>query len=399
MKVAILGSVTTKIPPDGQAAIERLAYQQALGLAQRGHTVLLFALRGSHVEHPSVTLIEVGEGDVRSGAGEGELISKHAFDNVILEQDPAKPDEARGSQMRFYRPSASRITTPEEPYGISYKLRLEIVNLAHVLDQLDVHKDEYEVILNNIRGEAVLLGTAVRLHKPFYHILHLPIFPQLSYLFKKYQTKLISISNAQQRANPGLSYAGTVYNAVDTNEFAFHATPEDYVLYLGSIGRNKNPHEAIVAAKQSGVRIKIGGRIKDQAYYEEKIAPHIDNDQVQWVGERTVSEVVKLYQNARAFLFPTLWEEPFGLVLIEAMSCGTPVIAYPNGAIPEIVEDGRNGYLVQNVSEMAQKVKEIDKIDRAACRVSVEVKFSLEKMIEGYEALLRRTRSKQKRSY
>jgi glycosyltransferase involved in cell wall biosynthesis len=353
MRIALLGSVTSVIPPAGQAAIERLVYEQAMGLAERGHKILLFAPTGSSVQHENITLVSVADNVLLSGTGkEGKI-----------------PEE--------------------ELYGASYKLRLEVANVARVIDELVKRKDQYDVILNNLRSEAVLWSMASYLKKPLYHIMHLPLFSELSDLATKHAIRLISISDAQRKAYPDLPYAATVYNAVDTNEFTFNVTPDNYVLYLGSIGRNKNPKDAILAAKAAGVPMKIGGRIKDQAYYDTEITPLIDGTLVSWVGELHPQEVVSLYQHAKAFLFPTLWEEPFGLVLIEAMSCGTPVIAYPNGAIPEIVEDGKNGYIAHSVSEMTKKLKIIDLIDRTVCRKTVEEKFSTEKMIDGYEKVLK----------
>lgn len=355
MRIALLGSVTSVIPPTGQAAIERLVYAQALGLASRGHSVLLFSPAGSSVSHENITLVPVADKVMLTGVGKEGKISE------------------------------------EETYGASYKLRLEVANIARVLDELVVRKDAYDVILNNLRSEAVVWSMASYLNKPLYHIMHLPLFPELSALVKTHGVRLLSISNAQRKAFPDLPYAATVYNGVDTNEFGFEPTSENYVLYLGSIGRNKNPKDAILAAKAAGVPMKIGGRIKDQAYFDTEIKPLIDGRQITWVGELHPKDIVALYQKAKAFLFPTLWEEPFGLVLIEAMSCGTPVIAYPNGAIPEIVEDGKNGYLAHSTDEMVAKIKMIDSIDRASCRKTVEDKFSIGKMIDGYEAILKGT--------
>ncbi len=352
MRIAIVGSVSALVPPLGQAAIERLVYAQAIGLAERGHAILLFAPDGSTIQHKNITFVPVAKTTVLSGEGkEG---------------------------------------APTGVYGASYKLRLEVVNVTHVVDELIARKDQYDIIFNNVRAEAIVWSVANQLHKPLYHIMHLPIFPELEELAIKYETNIISISNAQQAANPTVTFAGTVYNAVDTNEFIFHEKSDDYVLYLGSIGANKNPKDAILAAKEAGVPIHIGGRIKDRAYYEEEILPFIDEKTVVWIGEITPREIIKEYQHAKAFLFPTKWAEPFGLVAIEAMSCGTPVIAYPNGALPEIVKDGVNGYLVNTVSEMAQKIREIGAIDRAVCRKHVEDHFSIEKMIDGLEKILGR---------
>lgn len=352
MNIAILGSVTSIIPPNGQAAIERLAYCQAIGLAKKGHKILLFAPAGSYIAHENIKLIEVANKVMLTGAGKEGKIQE------------------------------------EELFGASYKLRLEIVNLSNVIDQLVAYKDEYDVILNNLRGEAVIFSIASILQKPIYHVMHLPLFPQLNDSVKKHNVSLVSISNAQRKAFPTLNYIKTIYNGVDTDEFSFSPEHKNYLLYLGSIGKNKNPKDAILAAKQAGEVLLIGGRIKDEVYFKEEISPLVDGRQIQWVGEKHPKEVVALYQKAKAFLFPTLWEEPFGLVLIESMSCGTPIIAYPNGAIPEIVEDGVNGYLVKNVSEMSEKIKEVEKIDRAKCRKTVEEKFDIEQMVDAYETLL-----------
>lgn len=371
MRIALLGSVSAVIPPNGQAAIERLAYCQAMGLAERGHTILLFAPEGSTIQHKNITVVPVAKNTVLSGEGkEGLLVS---------------------------------------PYGASYPLRLEVANVTHVIDELIARKDQYDVILNNLRSESIVWSVAFQLQKPLYHIMHLPLFPELEELAKKYGTKIISISTAQQKANPAVSFAGTVYNAVDTSEFLFNQKPDDYVLYLGSIGPNKNPKDALLAAKAAGVPIHIGGRIKDAAYFEKEIKPLIDGVSVIWLGEITPQEIVKEYQFARAFLFPTLWAEPFGLVAIESMSCGTPVIAYPNGALPEIIKDGVNGYIIEEsnktntsyktnrsnliiqktgVEGLAEAILKIGEIDRKACRKYVEDHFSIEKMMDGLERVI-----------
>lgn len=354
MRIAILGSVVTKIPPSGQAAIESLVYYQALGLGNRGHKIFLFAPSLSLIPSENVEIIEVGDGGTLTGLGK----------------------EAEKEKMMT------------EKIGSSYKLRLEIANLGILLSKFIERKDEFDIVLNNLRGEAVVVPIASFFHKTLFHVMHLPLFDELTLLFKKYGTKLISISNAQRKAYPDADYAATVYNGVDPSVFSYNDNPSDYFLYLGSIGRNKNPKDAILACKMAGVPMVIGGRIKDRDYYGKEIAPFIDGKQIRWVGELSRGEIIELYRQAKGFLFPTLWEEPFGLVLIEAASCGTPAIAYPNGAIPEIIEDGKNGYLVRNVSEMSEKIREIGKIKRENCRKVVEEKFSIEKMIDSYEKVL-----------
>ena len=348
MRIAIIGSLATPVPPPGQGSVERLAAAQATGLSRRGHSVTLFAPAGSVV--PSgVTVIELGESN-----------------------SWRLPDGRR----------------PEEVYGAAFGLRQQMVNFTKLLALLRARQGEFEVVLNNCFNETPLLESIEALSVPILHIMHVPIIPQAAEIFLRRKTRLVPISDAQKRAFPELNYTATVYNGVDPAEFAFSPGQGRYLLYLGSIGRNKNPKDALLAARATGEKLMLGGRIKDYNYYEKEIKPLVDGEQIQWVGEIGAREVVNLYQKAKAFLFHTLWEEPFGLVAIEALSCGTPVIAYPHGGIPEIVKDGVNGYLVKDLAQMIEKISQVATIDRAACRRSVEEKFTLDYMVAKYEQVL-----------
>ncbi len=350
MNIAIIGSLLTPVPPSGQGSVELLAYYQALIMARDGHNISLFAPSDSHVPHDRVRIVETGS-----------------------------------SVASFTRSVTTN--SPEEVYGAAYNARLRQVNLSNTLELLKKISD-IDVILNNCFDEAPVFATEDRIKIPMFHIMHVPILPQAAAIFKKYKTRLIPISNAQRPDQPDLNYTDTVYNGVDTAKFTYSGDHDGYLLYLGSMGRNKNPKDAILAAKESGNTLLLGGRIKDRDYYETELAPLIDGKQIQWIGEKHPDEIIRIYQRAKAFLFPTLWNEPFGLVAIEALSCGTPVIAYPNGGLVEIIKDGVNGYLVKNRQEMVQKIKEIDKIDRAVCRTYAEGHFSMEKMVKEYERVL-----------
>lgn len=349
MRIAILGSVALPVPPSGQGGTEWIVYYQAKGLAEKGHKVVLFAAKGSaeNLKGTAVLVIEVGGGDVVAGS-------------------------SREKQFDLKLTEASR------------KLRLEIVYLSQVCQKLIELQDQYDLILNNMRGEAVFLPVAKLLNKPFINVMHLNIFPELADLFREFNTKIITISNSQRKSCPDLSYLATVYNGVDTAKLAFNSTPKDYLLMVGTIGRHKNQASAIKVAKNLGKKLVLAGKIRDQDYFEE-LKRDIDGEQIKWVGEIGFEEKVKLYQNAKAFLFPILWEEPFGLVMIEAMSCGTPVIAFNHGATPEVVVNGLTGFVVENDSQMIEAVKKIGSIDRADCRKHVEKNFTVEKMIDGYE--------------
>ena len=349
MRIAILGSVALPVPPPMQGGTEWIAYYQAKGLAERGHKVLLFAARGStqNFAETKVKVIEVGGGDVVTGS------------------------------LREQKENTEFVES-------SRRLRLENVYLSMVSQRLINHQDEYDLILNNMRGEAVFLPVAKLLNKSFVNVMHLNIFPELADLFKEYNTNIITISNSQRKDFPDLNYLTTVYNGVDTEKFVFNNNPQDYLLMMGSIGRHKNQGEAIRVAKELGSKLILAGKIRDQDYFEE-IKKDIDREQIKLLGEVGFAEKIKLYQNAKAFLFPIKWEEPFGLVMIEAMACGTPVIAFNRGAISEVVINGLTGYVVENHSQMVEAVKKVDSINRADCREHVKKNFSVEKMIDNYE--------------
>ncbi len=351
MRIALLGSVALPVPPPLQGGTEWIAYYQAKGLAAKGHSVLLFGAQrtAKHFSEKNIQVIEVGQGDTVVGS------TMSSFDPATME--------------------ASRL------------LRKEMVYLAEVVQHLIDKKDAYDVIVNNMRGEAIFLPLAKLLGKKFVNVMHLNMFAELAALFTAYDASLISISNAQRKAFPHLNYLATVYNAVDTSQFTFSPQHQDYLLMVGSIGRHKNQKDAITVAKKTGSKLILVGKIRDQDYFDE-LQKEIDGKQIQWIGEIPFAEKVTVYQGAKAFLFPINWEEPFGLVMIEAMSCGVPVIAYNHGAVKEVVVDGQTGYIVDNLDTMIAAVGKIDNISRIACHERVEEKFSISIMVEGYDKAL-----------
>lgn len=352
MRIAILGSVALPVPPPAQGGTEWIAYHQAIGLSEKGHEVTLFAAKGSalNFQNSKVKVVEVGGGDVVVGS-----TKEQNLDNSLIES--------------------------------SRKLRLEIVYLSEAAKALIENKDKYDIVLNNMRGEGVFLPVAKLLNKPLVNVMHLNLFVELADLFKQYNTGVITISNAQRKDFQKLNYKATVYNGVDVNKFPFNSSPKDYLLMMGTIGRHKNQAAAIKTAKELGMKLILAGKIRDKDYFEE-LKKDIDGSQIQWVGELEFNKKIELYQNAKVFLFPILWEEPFGLVMIEAMSCGTPVIAFNHGAISEVVVDNLTGFVVDNDSQMMEAVKKIDSINRSDCRKRVEENFTIEKMINDYETAL-----------
>jgi glycosyltransferase involved in cell wall biosynthesis len=212
----------------------------------------------------------------------------------------------------------------------------------------------------------------------------------------------ISISDNQRTTAPDLPYIATVHNGIDTSLFAYHDTPDDYLLFAGRIMADKGVHQAIAVAEATNSRLLIIGAVygSHREYFKTQIQPHL-NERIQYLGFMEREAVVPYYQNARALLFPTQWEEPFGLTMIEAMSCGTPVIAAPRGAVPEVVVDGETGFIASSVADMAAAVAKIDLIQRSDCRAHVERAFSNEIMVKDYAAAyakaIRRAHAKPKR--
>lgn len=367
MKIAILGSVALRVPPTRQGGTEWVAYYQARGLAKLGHEVTLIAAEGSLEE--GYKLVEIG---------------LNSNDKI-----PASVKTSAGRQNSNQIQNSNYINQNTVNIESSRGLRLENVKLAEVIQKLIDLKDEYAVILNNMRGEAVFIPIAKMLGKPFVNVMHLPMFEELAGIFRHYNNPIITISNNQRKEFPDLNYLATVYNCVDTEKYFFNPRPrpeDDYLLMLGTIGRHKNQGAAIRVAKKLGMKLILAGKIRDQDYFDE-LKKDIDGKNIIWYGELDFNKKIELYQNAKAFLFPILWEEPFGLVMIEAMACGTPVVAFANGAIPEVVVNGKTGFVIDNNSEekMAEAVKKIDSISRQDCRNHVTENFSVEKMVAGYE--------------
>lgn len=216
-------------------------------------------------------------------------------------------------------------------------------------------------------------------------------YPQRMELLEKHNNlNYISISHAAQLGFGKLKFLDTVYNGINLSEFTFNSTPKDYYVWMGKFNPDKGTLEAILAAKKANIKLILAGTIdlEDEVkrkYYENDIRPLIDGKQIIYVGEKGGKEKDELLGNALGFLNPILWNEPFGLVSIEAMATGTPVISFSRGALTETVKDCYTGYLVENVDEMAEKIKQISAIRRTDCRKWVEDKFSSEIMVTNYE--------------
>jgi glycosyltransferase involved in cell wall biosynthesis len=242
-------------------------------------------------------------------------------------------------------------------------------------------------------NDAVAVPLTLFTRQPAVFTIHHPHEPALSELYLKYpHIHYVAIANwlAHRERMPRLH---VVPHGIPVEDYAFSDQKDDYVAFLGRMAPCKGPHLAIEAARRAGVRLKMAGEIQPlfNDYWKTEVLPRIDGQQVEYLGEADRELKNELLSRARALLFPIQWEEPFGLVMIEAMACGTPVLALPGGAVDEVVRDGLNGWICPDPGEMAARIPAL-RISPAACRQHVETHFSLATMADRYLEVYERAR-------
>jgi glycosyltransferase involved in cell wall biosynthesis len=340
LRVAMLAPPWIPVPAPGYGGIEEVVRLLCAGLAARCHDVTLFAPPGSE-----------STADV----------------SVVLEE--AHPDAIENA-------------------------RFEVDHVARVFTAVDAAAAEgrpYDVIHDHT-GHAAL-AMADRLGVPLVHTLHGPFTEDARRFYAKHGRKacIVAISRAQlDDAPPEMGGGHVVHNPIDVDEWPFRAEKDDYVLWIGRMSPDKGPHRAIAAARAAGTRLVLAGPVQpgQEAFFAEEVEPHLDGE-IEYVGEAGAGAKRELYQRARALLMPIRWPEPFGLVMVEALACGTPVIAFPEGSAPEVVEEGRCGFVVDDEDAMAAAVGRLDEIDPAECRRSCEERFGVDAVVERYEEVYR----------
>jgi glycosyltransferase involved in cell wall biosynthesis len=203
-------------------------------------------------------------------------------------------------------------------------------------------------------------------------------------VYKKYNNTSYYVSISNSDRSPELSYSATVYNGIDTREFSFNAESGESLLFFGRIHPEKGVSEAIEIAKKSNRKLIISGLIQDQEYFDNSVNPYIDGQEIMYVGNSGPEDRNKLLGGAFALLHPISFEEPFGLSVVEAMICGTPVIAFNRGSMPELIVNGKTGFLVNNLEEAVEAVNSIEFINRRDCTEWASSNFSMQKMVDGY---------------
>jgi glycosyltransferase involved in cell wall biosynthesis len=253
---------------------------------------------------------------------------------------------------------------------------------AHGFDVIHNHAGELPMALASL-ADAPMLST-----------MHCLTTPDTRFVWQHYEGYYNTISRAQQGLVPQTPArnAGTVYNAIDVASFPFNAEKDSYLLSLNRIAPEKGTHLAIEVARNAGRKLIIAGKVDrvDRQYFHEKVEPLIDGRGVVYVGEADQRLKRELYAGAAVLLMPIRWEEPFGLVVIEAMACGTPVIAMARGSMPELIQHGRTGFLVHDVAGMVRALDDLHAIDPLQCRQHVEANFDTSRMVQDYLAIYER---------
>ena len=332
--VALVAPPWYEVPPEGYGGIEQVVGALADGLTARGHTVFLLAA-----------------GDDRTDA---TLI--RTFDEP---QDIGAPD-------------AGTITL------------VHAARAAEVLDDLDVDIVHDHTTAGPLLARSRSAPTVVTVHGP--------VDEAHAAYYQETDVSLVAISESQRRSTPELAWVATVHNAVDVETYPFQAEKGDGFLFLGRFSPDKGVEEAIQLARATGRRLSIAAKCEDpeeKDYYERVIRPQLD-DRIRYLGAVEGDEKLELLRSARALLFPIQWEEPFGMVMIEAMACGTPVLATDRGSVPEVVVDGVTGFVRRDVEQLIEAAERLDDIDPGACREHVRDRFDVMKMCAGYEAAYRR---------
>ncbi len=342
LKIAMLASNYIRIPPEPadkylpkgtSGAPELIVHYITEGLVKRGHEVTLFA----------------------SG------------------------DSATAAQLASVTEKATGLTIGHGPH-------LEYENLLIGQAYQRAEHKEFDIVHSHFDTRSSHFAPLVT--TPTVSTLHSPLIGQVKDMLQYYANTqyYISISNNQRKDLPELQYVATCYNGINLDHMPKAETKEDYLVHVGRVTPEKGAFEAIQLAKMTNKKLLLFGSIDPALeYWPSKIKPLIDNEQIIYKGVVGRNELFAYIARAQAFIFPIQWEEPFGLAIIEAMACGTPVIAFRRGAVPEVVVDGKTGFIVDTVEEMAQALKKINEIDSQVCRKHVAENFSINKMVDGYE--------------
>ena len=257
----------------------------------------------------------------------------------------------------------------------------EILHIANLFEQAD----NFDLIHN--QADFVPLAFSRLCNTPMITTIHGFSSPKIMPVYQAFQDRVgyVAISDADRA--PSLPYIATIHHGIPLEDFPFSAEAGEGLLFYGRIHADKGAAEAIATAQLSGRRLDIAGIVQDAAYFAEAVAPHIDDDHIVFHGVVGGDRRAAILGGAKALLHLINFDEPFGLSVVEALACGTPVIAMRRGAMPELIEDGVTGFLVNSLDEAIAAAARLDEIDRAACRRAAEARFSVDRMVDQYLAV------------
>jgi len=250
------------------------------------------------------------------------------------------------------------------------------------ISELFEHADQYDVIHNHF--DFLPLSYSSMTTTPMVATIHGFSSPAILPVYEKYNKKVFYISISDSDRAPSLDYLATIHHGIKLDEFSFQAKPDNYLVFLGRIHKDKGAREAIEIALASGIKLVMAGIIQDKDYFDECVAPQFQPGKIEFLGSVGPEKRNALLGGAMALLHPIFFNEPFGLSVIEAMACGTPVIAFNRGSMPELIEHGKNGFLVKDVDQAVTAVSQLNSINRSNCRLHVEQFFNVDRMVDDY---------------
>jgi glycosyltransferase involved in cell wall biosynthesis len=331
MRIAVLAPPWISIPPEGYGGIERVLKLLVDELVTMGHDVTLFASGSCHTKASVRTYLE-------------EPPTEHMGETIY------------------------------DAYHVGQAFR-------------EIARGGFDVV----HDHSGFLGPAFAglIETPLVHTLHGPFITATTAFYSAFRDSCfyVAISDNQMRAFPHLNYLGVVYNAVDMDENRYLGTKDDYLTCVSRICEDKGTVNAVRLAREHGMRIVLAGKIdpgRDQEYFDREVLPYVDGEKVIYAGEVSQEEKMRIVSRARAFIFPIQWDEPFGLVMVESLACGTPVLATRCGAVPEVVEHGVTGFLADSPEGLVPYLDRIDELDPLTCRKKAEERFSPHVMAQSY---------------
>ena len=338
MRIAQLAPIWKTVPPKKYGGTELVVSELTEELVRQGHQVTLFACGGSSTTGKLVEVIQKPMYDLAGGFGWKTI----------------------------------------QPY-----MFLEFAELIKHLKDFDIihnHIDDFYPLVFAPLIDIPLVTT--------WHSSTRPNFPFLAERFK--DNFFVSISDAQRQLAPYLNYVQTIYHGLPIKRYEFaNDSRNDFLFFLGSLTAEKGVDLAVKAASEMGEKLIIAGerRKADEEFLREKVLPYVDGEKIKLLGEISFQEKIHYYSQAKALLFPSQWHEAFGLVMIEALACGTPVIAYNHGSVSEVIENNKTGFVVDNFSDFKQSISQIASISRSDCRLAAETRFDVKIMADNYVKL------------